>query len=318
MRQTASGSEAEQAAEGREELRLANQHFGFVARKRNRGEIAVPIEAGGQLAQRGPLELVVVLLGVAQVHERARGFRQLGFQGHDGIGGGLGRRGRVAGQFEHAGDVRHVGGADLLRILPLAKIVVALRQAEAALTKARDHGRGVLVVDLHVEVEADVQALGLQLGDDRNQFLGARDRLNAAQPRRERPQSFAVDRGLVHAGCVEVADALDHAALGSAGPSRILEDFLEDGEVALVDFLVHAIGGVFAGDRHFLEGAIGVGIEVFAGRDGQIHVRPVHAADRLGGNRGFAGRLPVRSLVVELSLAPHRAGSDDQDHRRRY
>ena len=92
---------------------------------------------------------------------------------------GLGRRGRVAGQFEHSGDMRHVGGADLLRILPLAEIIVAFRQPEAALTEARDHRRGVLVVDLHAEVEADVQALDLQLGDDRNQFLGAGNRLNA-------------------------------------------------------------------------------------------------------------------------------------------
>ena len=45
----------EMAVEGREELRLANQHFGFAARKGDRGEIAVPIEAGGQLAAARPV-----------------------------------------------------------------------------------------------------------------------------------------------------------------------------------------------------------------------------------------------------------------------
>ena len=42
----------EQVAKGRKELRLANQDFAFGTWKGNRGEIAVPIEAGGQLTVR--------------------------------------------------------------------------------------------------------------------------------------------------------------------------------------------------------------------------------------------------------------------------
>ena len=213
--------------------------------------------------------------------------------------------------------MRHVGGADVLRVLPLAEIVVALRQTEAALTKTSDHRRAVLVVDLHVEVETDVQAEGLQLGDRGNQFLEARDRVNAAQPRCDGPQSFTVDRRLVHARCVEVADSLDHAAFGPTDPSRMIEDFLEYGEVAFVDFLVHAVGGVFARNRRLLEGAVRVGIEVFAGRNSWVHARSVHAGDRFDGNRWFAGRPFVRSLVVGLNFALHRTGSDDQDYNRR-
>ena len=172
------------------------------------------------------------------------------------------------------------------------------------MAEARDHGRGVLVVDLHVEVEADVQALGLQLGDDRNQFLGVwrSPECGSSHGVSGRNPSRSIV-GLVHAGRVEVADALDHAALGSADAAELLEDLLEDGEVAFVDFLVHAIGGVFAGDRHFLEGAVGVGIEILAGRDGQIHVRPVHAGDRLG------GRLSIGSLAADLEINFHRAGT---------
>ena len=52
----------------------------------------------------------------------------------------------------------------------------------------------------------------------------------------KRPQSLAVDRGLVHAGGEYLEDVLNNATLGAAGPSRILEDFLEDGEVVLVEF----------------------------------------------------------------------------------
>ncbi len=129
-------------------------------------------------------------------------------------------------EFQHAGDAGHIGGADVIGIFPLAKISLVLWQAEAALAKARDHLRGVLVVDLHVEVEADVQSQGLQAGDDRNQFLGARRSPQCcAQIWRQRLQSLAVDRGLVHAGCVEVADVLHHAPFWSAAPGRAYPGF---------------------------------------------------------------------------------------------
>ena len=70
----------------------------------------------------------------------------------------LADRGESPAKVEHAGNMRHVSVADLLRILPCAEIVVPLRQAQATLAKARNHFRRVLVVDLHVEMKADVQA----------------------------------------------------------------------------------------------------------------------------------------------------------------
>ncbi len=219
----------DQAAEGLERLRLANQQRGFTAWKaawnRDHGEIAVPIDAGSQLRQLAPLELVVVLLGIAQFHQRARGFCQLGLEGHNRVGGSLGRCGGIARQFEHFRDMLHVGGADFLGVLSLAKVVVALRQPETALAEAGDHGGGVLVVDLHVEVETDVESLALHVGDDRNQVLTAGDYQDVAIPGSQRLQCFAFDRRLVHAGSIEIADALRHASFGRpacADSSRIV------------------------------------------------------------------------------------------------
>ena len=136
------------------------------------------------------------------------------------------------------------------------------------------------VVYLHSDVKGDVQAQGLQLANNCDQSPGIRNCPNVVQPRRQRSHSFAVDCGLVHAGGVEVSDTLDNAALGAAGPGRIFENLLKNGEVAFVEFLVHAKRGVFAGNRHFLEGPIGIGIEILAGRDGWIHIGPVHAGNR--------------------------------------
>lgn len=88
-------------------------------------------------------------------------------------------------------------------------------------------------------------------------------------------------------------------------------------KLRLSSSLVHAIAGVFRGDRHFLEGAVAIGIEVLAGRNGEVHVGRVEAFGRLVGRWRIAGRLALGGLGFGWKLTQQEAGRYDQDDHRR-
>ncbi len=305
---------AEEAAQGLEELGLAHQHMGFPGGKGHGGEIGLPVQGGrGREVLAG--QLVVVGLGIPQGHEGAGGLGQLRLQGHDRPGRGTGGLGTVSSQHEDPRHMVFIGLADGLGLLPRAQVVVALGQPETALPEAGDHGAAVLVVDLDAEAEPGVDAQGVEPAQLGHEALGGLHGLDGGEEGRQGGEALLLDEGLVHAGGVEVAHALGNAALGATRPGGGFEDALQDREVALIDLLVHTVGGVLAGNRHLVEGAVGIGVEVLAGGGGRVDVGGIDPEDgpglRAGGRFRHEGRHqrrdePCRSKVQRSSfhLAP--------------
>ena len=75
----------------------------------------------------------------------------------------------VPGKHEHFGDVLLVLLANLLRFVVRLGVVVAVRQAEAALIRAADHLRAVLRILRGAEIKQRADAHALQPRDFRLQ-----------------------------------------------------------------------------------------------------------------------------------------------------
>lgn len=76
--------------------------------------------------------------------------------------------------------------ANLLRFVVRLRVVVAIRQPEAALIRATDHLRAVLLILSRSEIEERADAQPLQPRNFRLQFPRAVDRLN--------PRKFRIER----------------------------------------------------------------------------------------------------------------------------
>ena len=239
---------------------------------------------------------MVELLHVAHRFDRPRRLGEGGFEGEDRRRLLLRFGGRQPREHQHLGDVLHVGGAQGLLVGGGREIVVALRQAEAALGEVRHDGIRVLQVgeDLGVEERRGLQAL--DLAREHEQVVAVAGGVDLRQPGLDGSEPGALDRRLVHAGAVEVTDLL---ALGVAGRvlGGIFDQPLQELAVALVDHREGAHPLALVGRQLDLvePAAAGEAIEVGA-RVG----RPVERArDRdgdvfdieVGSGRGIAGHL---------------------------
>jgi hypothetical protein len=157
---------------------------------------------------------MVELLHRAHLFDRPRGLGEGGLEGQDRRRLLLGFRGRHPGERQHLRHVLHVGGAQGLLVGVGRQVVVALRQAEAALGEVRHDGVRVLQIgeDLGVEERRRLQAL--DLAREHEQVVAIRGGVDLRQPGLDRSEPGLLDRRLAHAGAVEVADLL---ALGVAG-----------------------------------------------------------------------------------------------------
>ena len=139
----------------------------------------------------------------------------------------LGLLGRAACEGEHFGDVGDVLVAHLYVLVAGAQVVVLLRQAETTLLDEGDLLGGVLEVLLLAVSEEGVDAVALQIADERGE-LGAASGSARASIRSSRGWSglrpAALDDGGVHAGLEVVADLLFVGGAGGAAGLGLLQD----------------------------------------------------------------------------------------------
>src|SRR4029079_13464508 len=95
---------------------------------------------------------------------------------------------------------------ELRRLRVLLQVVVAVRQPEPSLEGGRDDLRRVLPVLFRAEREYDADPLRLQPPDFGPQSGGVLNRFDAGELRLDRLEIVRLDRRLVHARGVEVAE----------------------------------------------------------------------------------------------------------------
>ncbi len=212
-------------------------------------------------------------------------------------------------ELEHLRHVCHVLVAQLHGLLVLLEVVVALGQAQAGLDGGRDDHGGVLAVFLGAEVEEHVRAHRLQAADLGAQARHVLDRVDPGELGRNGSEAVGLDRRLVHAGAVEVAEL---ALLGSGGRGFVggqpLEDRVQVLQVALPQLVEGSPARAVRGDRVLLQpAAVGVLVEIHAGLGAGVHVGDDQGPRARGGGlwRGGRGR----------GRLGRRRGAQDQDRR---
>ena len=133
-------------------------------------------------------------------------------------------------------------------------------------------------------------------------------------------RALLLDRGLVHAGRVVVADFLVHRAALGIRRRRRLEDLAQRRLVALGQLVEASVAGAIGGHRVALEpSAAGELVEVVAGLDGTVEGGGIEARHRarlvqvggVGGRRS-GGRLR-RGAAGGHRRHDGQAGGDDED-----
>ena len=114
----------------------------------------------------------------------------------------------VSREREHFGDVLFILLADLLRFVVGLRVVIAVRQPEAALVRAANHLRTILLILRGTEVKERADAHALQTRDFRLKFPCAPNCVNPRNFRVERFGSRRIDLFFVHAARVKVPDFL--------------------------------------------------------------------------------------------------------------
>ena len=161
------GARGEYLVEGLEEVRRDDVEAGELSRA-DRGEVGIPIKAGGELLERGDLGRVIAVEGIPQGGAAEGGFGEGSLDDEDiaGFGGGL--FGGIAGEFE---DGHHVIGellADFYGPFIGLDVVVAVGQGQATLADDADLLGGVLEVLLGADGEEQTTEMaGLDVGDER-------------------------------------------------------------------------------------------------------------------------------------------------------
>ena len=242
------------------------------------GEVALEVEARGHGTELGDRHQIIGLGRVAAISPGPLSARDGGLKSKDrlGAGGGIG----PSGKRQHVGqmgDILGAGGGDLGIV---GQIIIAVGHADPALAHLRDITIGVLVVLPDVKAERPADAAATGLGGKRGISRIVRQGVDLIEPRLDRGQTPRLDRG-----GVEVSGISDAGLVG-----RILGGFLDDDAGAFLRQIVeqaeHAVIGLVRRDRGILgPGAIGIGVEIIARKDGRIHSRRVEteAAELRGG-----------------------------------
>jgi hypothetical protein len=262
-----------------EELRVRDVDLQILRQAEPR-EVVRPREVGRELGQVGRAHDVVLRREVAQLDGAARGAGEPGLDGHHGLRVLRGLLGRVAEELEHVRHVLDEVGAQLDRLLVGLRVVLLGRQAQAALPGEADDHRAVLEVGERAEAEEAGQTRAVELGDETLEPLHVRHLVDAREVGREGLGAQRLARGLVHAGGVEVADLLvDRAGLGAGLLRRLFEYLVQRLAVVLREDVEAAPRGEGRGNLGRLQpAAVGVLVEVVAGRGRLVHARLVEAA----------------------------------------
>ena len=225
--------------------------------------------------QARAIEAMVDLVGIAPGNpiERRPGEHRLHLEDAVRVGVGMG----IAGHGQHPRDVIEIEPAQLLRLAVIAKVVLAVRQPQAALVDAADHVGGVPGVLPGSETEKRAGAGTVELGHAAGQRARSVDPVDGLQL----PLQGGERRGLrllfVHAGGVEVAHLPREGIRGVGLAAGIrFEDLAEDLLVALEHLAEGAapLRSIFGNGRSCKPAAAGEPVEVVAG----IH-RPIERGE---------------------------------------
>jgi len=104
--------------------------------------------------------------------------------------------------------VLHVARAKLLRAVVVIDVVLAVRQAEAALPGSGDHLRAVLQILFGAKLKDGVHVVAMQMRDFSLEASYALDRRDALEFRFQRLEACRLHLRFIHAACEEVADLL--------------------------------------------------------------------------------------------------------------
>ena len=240
---------------------------------------------------------MVDLQRVAVVGLGHRCLRQRLLDAQDGLGVGPGGLRLRAEEAQRALHVRLVLGADVHHARVVLQVVVTVGEAEAPLLHAGDDLRGVLQVLLRAELEERRRAHAVEVRDCARQAGEVGDGVDPGHGRRERLDVRLLDRLLIHAGCIEIAEVLREGLVGRGLGHVALQDLLERRLVLLADGVEAAPPRLVVGDGVGLDPAAArVLEEVVAGLHAAVDRRELHPPGRLHGGgalrcrRGGRGR----------------------------
>ena len=163
---------------------------------------------GRHRGQIRDLRLVIRSVRVARLHPGHRSFRQPCLNIHHGFGFSRGGRIAVAKKLEHVCHVLQIPGAELLRFFIVLGVVIAIRQAQAALARVGNDLRTVPIVLHGAKTEQHRNSCSLQAANLRLEvgaILQIRDALEFGI---EGFRAGGFNRGFIHAARVEIANLL--------------------------------------------------------------------------------------------------------------
>ena len=189
--------------------------------------------------------------------------------------------------------MRDIFLAQVLRLFIFAEIVVAFRQAHAALIHFGDHMAGIFEIGAGTGFEERIYAFAVQAGNFRSQIFFRLHFCNCFQVGLQRLQTLLLNSGLVHARPVVVADFLLNGGAVFALDRGLFQNVFQDVLTALGQLIESAPTGAVGGNGVLiLPAAASVGVKIVAGIDGLIeHVRV--KTDALGGGRRWRGCLRI-------------------------
>ena len=274
-----------QRRQGRDRFRLPDDEFLLLVEARCREE-RIPVEPRRALRELGARPVVVALDHVFRFSAAGVGFGETALELEDARCFRLGIR--DSPELQHRGDVREVSGANVRHARRRVEVVVAIGHGKPALQEERRILRRVVEILRDPEPE-DVVGVELRVVEHvhvraHGPAEVARERLCAVDPRDcvelrlERGKVLRLDARLVHEAVVVVADLacvgpfgrVDLGCFGDQGSGLLRSQLGEDS--------AGSPGATVGGNFGRLEpGAVGVGEEVVARSDGEIHARQIQA-----------------------------------------
>ena len=229
-------------------------------------------------------------------------------------------------QHEHFSDVFDEGRADTAHLLRVAKIELAIRQAEATLKQIRHIGGRVMQSRCHPKAQqiggregsvvqgVDVSADGL--AECRGEFGIGLDLVDGGQGGCQRSDTARFDAGFVHVGPV-VGDGAHGIGRGIARIC-LIEQFARQCSDFFIELSERPPAAAVWRDRRLFDPvAVGVLKEVFSGRHRRVDGVCVHArrhgfgAERYGHGNQYGGAcLPSGVAPWRRSWGQFRAGSE--------
>ena len=197
------------------------------------GEILGEFEVRGHRNDLRRLHHVVALLGIAAFGAVHGNLRQPGLDRKHGLSFGGSVLRFIACQLEHLLHVLLILLPRLHRLGIVFDVVVAIRQRDSTLVEVRDGQTGIVHVGHGIETEQHRDAMAMHVGDLRNDLLLRLDGRDAAHLRLKRRGPLFLDRALVHARRIVVANLLLDGAM-LPGRLCLVDEIAQNVEIVLV------------------------------------------------------------------------------------